>query len=175
MSETDDTLTVAVAGDAMVTQRLTRLEDDGFREIQRIIADADASMVNLEGPLCDYESFPIAGPLAHFRSPPWAVDELVSTGFDLFSVANNHVGDYGQPRMTATIEALEQRSLPFAGIGRNLATARADVSPDASRANRVGRCDDDVRLWLRSGLSTPRRPRTPRSRTSSVTTPILGH
>lgn len=125
MSEPDETLTIAAAGDAMVTQRLTRLEDDGFRELQCVVADADASVVNLEGPLHNDESYPIPGPLTHFRSPPWAVDELVSTGFDLFAVANNHVGDYGRSGITATIDALERRALPHAGIGRNLAAARA--------------------------------------------------
>ena len=121
----DETVTIAAAGDAMVTKRLTRNADEGVQELRRIVTDADASIVNLEAPLHDFESAPVAGPLAHFRSPAWAADELASMGFDLFAAANNHIGDYGQSGMTTTIDALERRDLPYAGIGRNRAAARA--------------------------------------------------
>lgn len=136
MSGADDVLTVAAAGDAMVTRRLTRIEEKGFRELRRVVTDADASVINLEGPLYEGEAAPTAGPLAHFRSPPRVADDLAWTGFDLFSAANNHIGDYGQSGMTETIDALERRDLPYAGIGRSRATARAPTSLE-TRAGRV--------------------------------------
>lgn len=121
----DETVTIAAAGDAMVTKRLTRNTDEGFQELRRIVTDADASIVNLEAPLHDFESAPVAGPLAHFWSPVWAADELASMGFNLFAAANNHIGDYGHSGMTTTIKALERRDIPYAGLGRTRAAARA--------------------------------------------------
>jgi len=136
MSETGDVLTVAAAGDAMVTRRLTRIEHEGFRELRRVVTDADASVVNLEGPLHEGEVAPTAGPLAHFRSPPWVIDELASTGFDLFSAANNHIGDYGRSGVSRTIDVPERRDLPYTGIGQNRAAARAPTYLE-TRAGRV--------------------------------------
>lgn len=126
MTNADDgTLTIAAAGDAMVTKRLSAIEDGRFRDLRRLIADADASVVNLEGPLHDFEPFPVARRLVHFRSPPWAADELAWMGFDLFSATNNHVGDYSQPGISRTVDELEDRGLAYAGIGENRARARA--------------------------------------------------
>ncbi|PGF13839.1 capsule biosynthesis protein CapA [Natrinema sp. CBA1119] len=136
MSGTGNTLTVAAAGDAMVTRRLTRIRHGRFRELRRVITDADASVINLEGPLYEDEDAPTAGPLAHFRSPPRVINELTSTGFDLFSAANNHIGDYGQSGVSRTIKILERRDLPYAGIGQNRAAARAPTYLE-TRAGRV--------------------------------------
>ena len=136
MSEIIPIVPVAAAGDAMVTRRLTRIEHEGFRELRRVVTDADASVVNLEGPLHEGEVAPTAGPLAHFRSPPWVIDELASTGFDLFSAANNHIGDYGRSGVSRTIDVLERRDLPYTGIGQNRAAARAPTYLE-TRAGRV--------------------------------------
>lgn len=122
---TEHRLDIAAVGDAMVTKRLSEIDDERFRELRELLVDADASIANLEGPLHDYEPYPVARKTTHFRSPEWAADELVWMGFDLLSATNNHIGDYAQPGMTATMAALEERELPYAGIGENRARARS--------------------------------------------------
>lgn len=129
-SATSRMLTIAAAGDAMVTRRLSAIEDERFRALRRILTDADASVVNLEGPLHDPGSYPVAGTRTHLWSPPWAADELAWTGFDLFSATNNHIGDYAQPGMTTTVEELDARGIAHAGIGENAAEARSPAYVD---------------------------------------------
>jgi len=58
------------------------------------IKDADISFGNLEGPISD------AGNdlknLYSFRFEPSAIKSLKNSGFDVLSVANNHIGDWGR-------------------------------------------------------------------------------
>ncbi|MFB6069466.1 MAG: CapA family protein [Halanaeroarchaeum sp.] len=128
---TPDQHDVAVAGDAMVTKRLSTIERDRFAGLRSVVTDADASIVNLEGPIHDYDVAPSQRRRTHFRSPAWALDELEWMGFDLFSAATNHVGDYGQGGMSNTMAELRDRTLPFAGIGRTLTRARSPAYYDA--------------------------------------------
>jgi len=131
-----DTVTLAAAGDALATRRLRTHENDRFIELVEHIRDADISMVNLETLLHDFEGCPGPGALP-MRSPPWVADELSWAGFQLFSVATNHANDFWHGGMEATMRELEERDLVYAGLGRNLAEARAPGFLDTS-AGRVG-------------------------------------
>ena len=135
---TDRQFTLAAAGDAIITRKLSTLSDDRLAELCDRIRDADASFVNLEVLLHDYEGYPAAeSGGTYMRAPPWAADELAQAGFDLFAAANNHTGDYSHGGMTATMEALEARDLPYAGLGRTLSEARAPAYAETA-GGRVG-------------------------------------
>lgn len=54
-----------------------------------------------------------------FRSSPLSVHAMVEAGFDLVSLANNHVLDYGVDGLNDTLDHLNEAGLPFAGAGRN--------------------------------------------------------
>jgi len=120
----DKRVTIAAAGDALATRRLRTHESDGFTELVEHVREADVSMVNLETLLHDFEGYPGPGALP-MRSAPWVADELSWAGFELFSAATNHANDYWHGGMEATMAALEERDLVYAGLGRNLAAARA--------------------------------------------------
>jgi poly-gamma-glutamate synthesis protein (capsule biosynthesis protein) len=118
--------TLAAAGDAIITRRLSAAEDPALDALVDRLRDADASFVNLEVLLHDYEGYPAANSGGtYMRAPPWAADELTWAGFDVFAAANNHVGDFSHGGMEATMRKLDARSIPYAGLGETLADARA--------------------------------------------------
>lgn len=50
-----------------------------------------------------------------FRQPEYFLDQLKETGFNMLSVANNHVGDFGATGRKNTIKALTERGFCYAG------------------------------------------------------------
>ena len=59
------------------------------------------------------------------RANPRTIDALVSGGFGVVSLGNNHAMDYGPTALAETISLLDQYGLAHAGAGANLAAARA--------------------------------------------------
>jgi hypothetical protein len=51
-----------------------------------------------------------------FRMPERYVSALVSSGFDILSVANNHFGDFGPPGRTRTKQILDSVGIYYAGL-----------------------------------------------------------
>ncbi|WP_227355727.1 CapA family protein [Haladaptatus salinisoli] len=137
-------LTLAAVGDALVTRKFSMYEDPQFRTLIDEIRGADVSFANLEVLLHDYEEgYPASqSGGTYMRAPPWIADELEWAGFDLFAAATNHVGDFSHGGMIATMEALEERNLAYAGLGRNLASARAPTFIDtpAGRVALIAAC-----------------------------------
>jgi poly-gamma-glutamate capsule biosynthesis protein CapA/YwtB (metallophosphatase superfamily) len=51
-----------------------------------------------------------------FRQPEYFVQQLKTAGFDFLSVANNHMGDFGQIGRDNTCKVLDQHGFCFAGL-----------------------------------------------------------
>jgi poly-gamma-glutamate synthesis protein (capsule biosynthesis protein) len=135
--------TLTGAGDAMIVTRMRTYDHPGFERLVERVRDADAALVNLEVLLHDFEGPPAAnGPGTYMRAPPWVADELRWMGFDAFSVATNHAIDYSHGGMAATMRALDDREIPYAGMGEHLAAARAPAYVDtpAGRVALVAAC-----------------------------------
>ncbi|MBL8785474.1 MAG: CapA family protein [Deltaproteobacteria bacterium] len=87
-----------------------------------LIAEADLAFANLEGAVLDVDE-PNARPKCQptvkgcfaFRMPPQTVDQLVAAGFDLISIANNHILDFGPAGQAATQRHLERAGLAYSG------------------------------------------------------------
>ncbi|MFW5948091.1 MAG: CapA family protein [Halolamina sp.] len=138
MTHDSSGFTLAAAGDAIITRRISTLEDDRLTAVLDRIRAADAGVVNLEVLLHDYDCYPGAqSGGTYMRAPTWAADELRDAGFDVFAAANNHTGDYSHGGMERTMAALESRSIPYAGLGRTLADARAPAYAETP-GGRVG-------------------------------------
>lgn len=130
--------TLAAAGDAILTLSLRNASDDETSALFDPVREADAGVVNLEVLLHDYDGPPAAtSGGTYMRAPPSVADDLTWAGFDLFAAATNHAGDYSTRGMLDTLEALERRDIPSAGLGRTLAEARAPAYTD-TEAGRVG-------------------------------------
>lgn len=128
-------LTVTAVGDISLSRRLTMGSDN---ELQGLVEEADASLANLESAIIADESTPAAyNNGLYLHSSPWALDELDAYGFNMFSAATNHTGDYLQDGMHQTMEELKARNLCYAGLGRDMPNARSPAYLDTP-SGRVG-------------------------------------
>ncbi|MBE9516517.1 MAG: CapA family protein [Proteobacteria bacterium] len=128
----DKPLTIVAVGDTMM-DGTARPEfkkfgyDYPFVHVGKFIERADIAIANLEGPLTKRGSIDVEKKYV-FRSPPDKVaSALAKTGFDVFSLANNHTLDYGVQGLTDTIDALNRHGLAYSGAGMDLASARKPV------------------------------------------------
>ena len=120
-------MTFIATGDAFVTQRIPAEGYEGFEALRDIIRAHDVGFSNLEMTFHNSEGTPAAvsgGTWA--MADPRCLDDMRSYGFNLFTTANNHTGDYGEGGVMATIRHLRERDMVFSGTGANL--------EDASRA-----------------------------------------
>ena len=88
--------------------------------VSAILQSADITFGNLEGVLSDEE-----GKVKNcknpeicyaFRSPSHYAKYLKESGFDVMSIANNHVGDFGEIGRKNTVTTLEKEEIQFAGL-----------------------------------------------------------
>ncbi|WP_436925640.1 CapA family protein [Halosimplex amylolyticum] len=81
------------------------------------IAEADVAVANLEAPVApaDADPIPKSGPV--LRSHPDAPALLRESGFDLATLANNHVTDYGPAGLERTVAGCEAAGLATVGVG----------------------------------------------------------
>ncbi len=129
------TFTMALAGDSIITRKLSPYQEPAFLKLIEIIRGADAAFTNLEMLFHDYE-FPAANQSGgtYMRAEPSLVKELVWAGFDLVSRANNHAGDYGVGAMRLTSKYVNEAGLIQAGVGDSLAEAREARFLDTAKA-----------------------------------------
>lgn len=76
--------------------------EPNFRYLRPHLAEADINIVNFETTLSGkpYSGYP------KFRTPDAFLDEMVDAGFQVFSVANNHIVDGGKRGMKRTLKKL---------------------------------------------------------------------
>lgn len=87
-------------------------------DVKALLADADATFVNLEGPLCDdgtSSKCKSRGTCYAFRSPTRYAKYLVEAGIDFGSTANNHSGDFGESCRRATEKTLDEAGITWSG------------------------------------------------------------
>jgi poly-gamma-glutamate synthesis protein (capsule biosynthesis protein) len=116
---------VALAGDCMLTRRLSIFEEPAFLALRDIFRNSDAGFVNFESVArrAD-EGNPSVTRGTYMTTPPELLPELSWFGVNMVSTANNHAYDYGEGGVLATIRHLQEAGITFAGSGHNLAEAR---------------------------------------------------
>jgi len=136
-SETRD-IRMMLAGDVMLSRRLTPFGEPAYLDLVERIRAADLSFANFESTVRErHEGHPVFQQGTPMTTPPTLLEDMKWMGFDILSLANNHASDYGVGGMLATIKHLRQSNIAFAGLGENLAEARAPVYLDTI-AGRVG-------------------------------------
>lgn len=133
------------AGDVMLARRyespdegepLVPADDaaEGARRVvsavQRVFAAADLRTLNLEtvvGDVPDEAGYP--GKAFLIRTRPEALAGLEDLGVDVVGLANNHIRDFGDEGVLATLAALDQAGIAHAG-------AAAGTADDAQAASR---------------------------------------
>jgi poly-gamma-glutamate capsule biosynthesis protein CapA/YwtB (metallophosphatase superfamily) len=90
-----------------------------LKPVMDALKKGDVIFGNLEGPVLDSGGIPKScndpATCYVFRQPEYFVDELKEAGFNMLSIANNHVGDLGEPGRLNTIAVLKKHDIRFAG------------------------------------------------------------
>lgn len=87
-----------------------------------LIRGSDYAICNFEGPVpSNGKPEPKIGP--HLQQKEGTLDSLKANGFDLLLLANNHIMDFGEEGLSATLECAESAELDTvgAGVDRNVA------------------------------------------------------
>ena len=121
-------VTVLITGDFCPVYRAGDLITRGaykeiFNELLPIITKADLAITNLECPLTDNNvSIKKTGP--SLKASPETARILSKAGFNIVTIANNHIMDYGVDGLKQTIEACRNNDLSYVGAGYNIDHAR---------------------------------------------------
>lgn len=119
---------ILVAGDFCPTERLKPIVESGnyhsiFCEVESVIKSADYSIVNYECPvvLGNYSPIEKCGP--NLSSSAKGIDAIKYAGFNIVTLANNHIMDFGDQGLTDTIKTCEKENVDTVGAGANLEEA----------------------------------------------------
>ena len=91
-----------------------------LKDVKSILQDADLTFGNCEGVFSDdishARSCGNSKNCYRFSMPEKFADCFVEAGFDLLSIANNHVGDLGEYGRKNTVKVLKSKGIKFAGL-----------------------------------------------------------
>lgn len=116
-------ITIFAVGDIMLdrgVEYMIKKEGEGdfkfpFLKIKEDLARADILFGNLEGPVSDKGTK--VGSIYSFRMDPRVIESLDYAGFDILSLANNHMLDYTRVALGDTMDRLEKKEIDYVGAG----------------------------------------------------------
>jgi poly-gamma-glutamate synthesis protein (capsule biosynthesis protein) len=127
----EEKITLVAVGDIMPAHRLEPfIEKYGptypYKDTLSILKEADIAFANLETPLST-KGVPVVNKEYTFRALPAAAEGLKEAGFDVLSLANNHILDYGKEALLETREVLDSKMIFHIGAGENIHQASQPV------------------------------------------------
>ncbi|MCX6083315.1 MAG: CapA family protein [Chloroflexi bacterium] len=119
---------IIIGGDTVPTKsNETYLMNDQenliFNKIKDVFSAADITIINLECPLTNSNK-PIIKIGPCLKAHPKTIDGLVNVGINVFSLANNHIMDFGNKGLQDTLSLIRGKNALSVGAGENLASAR---------------------------------------------------
>jgi poly-gamma-glutamate capsule biosynthesis protein CapA/YwtB (metallophosphatase superfamily) len=135
-------ISVAAVGDIMMGTDYPKNilpDDDGvgfFAAVTPVLTAADIAFGNLEGPLVDGgEPVKLCKPESTacyaFRTPTRYAAYLRNAGFDVMSLANNHMADFGEDGRDSTMRALDGVGIRHSGREGDVASWQVHGRPVA--------------------------------------------
>ena len=118
---------IFISGDFAPTERVAQLITSGeyakiYNDILPVIQDADISITNLELPLVE-NGTPIAKTGPNIKASPKSIEALTFAGFNMVTLANNHIMDYGSKGLFSTMQLCKDNGIDYIGVGKNLKEA----------------------------------------------------
>ncbi len=139
MRDESDAIDILVAGDLYPGGRAERIIIDWpntgvWQDVLKETGRHHLSIANLESPLTRRQS-PIIKSGPHLRADPLCAAGIRGAGFDVLTLANNHILDMGADGIADTIEACDRAGLLTVGAGKNFqdATRLLNVSINGIR------------------------------------------
>lgn len=118
-------LKINIFGDFVATGRLKEVLNAGNymsvvgEDILEKLYSSDYNVINLESPITR-KGKPIDKLGPNLKSPPEVLDFLEFGKFNIATLANNHIMDYGEGGLTHTFNYLKEKNIEFVGAGKDL-------------------------------------------------------
>lgn len=114
---------VLITGDFCPNLRLSSLNGntnvkDVLGHLTEPISNADLAITNLECPITSND-VPIVKTGPALKAEEHTLDFLINAGFNLVTLANNHIMDYGHKGLSDTFDSLNRRKIDYVGAGQN--------------------------------------------------------
>ncbi len=122
LPEKHDTVCLVAVGDIMlsryVAQKVKEHTNPGypFANISQFLQGGDITFGNLENPITPGRDIKV--PEMILRADPCMASALKGAGFDILSLANNHLPDFGPRGVLDTMQYLENAGINHAGAGK---------------------------------------------------------
>jgi len=118
--QAEEEFTIFAVGDIMLSRRVgeTMLKkgyDYPFAKMKDLISGADLAFGNLESPLSKGKPVPTGSFV--FRADPETAESLNRAGFDMVSLANNHMLNQGTDGLMKTFGYLSTQNIKYCGAG----------------------------------------------------------
>jgi len=153
-----------VVGDIMLdrgVEYMVKKEGKGdfkfpFLKIADDLKKADILFGNLESIISDKGAK--VGSIYSFRAEPEAIEGLIYAGFDIVSVANNHIFDYGREAMEDNFKKLKEAGIGYVGGGFDEKEVRSGVMRELKKTKItfLAYTDKGIKYWQatdsRSGI-----------------------
>jgi len=130
--ETPNYVSLVFGGDIMLDRGVESSAMKNFKGDFSVLFDnlsifqkADIAFANLEGPASDRGAD--LHNLYSFRMNPSVIPALKGAGFNVLSVANNHMADWGRVAYTDTLFRLKENEIAYTGGGINKTEAEDPV------------------------------------------------
>jgi poly-gamma-glutamate capsule biosynthesis protein CapA/YwtB (metallophosphatase superfamily) len=128
--ETRGIETIVAVGDIMLSGSAKQiLRKKGYdysfsdRTLSMLVMDADLAIANLECPVIK-KGTAYKGKEFVFSADPASIRAIKKAGFDMLSLANNHIMDYGEEGLSSTADCCLKSNITCSGAGSDIASAR---------------------------------------------------
>lgn len=123
----EETLQILITGDFYGGNRIEDLllrkdYKQIFNDFLPIIRKVDIAITNLEAPLLN-NGQPIEKTGPAIKVIPETIDAIKYAGFNLLTLANNHIMDYGAEGLQSTLKLCKEKDIATVGAGKNFENA----------------------------------------------------
>ena len=119
------TTILRAVGDILMGLEPPVWEDSRFAALTDLMGSADLAFGNMEAPMTD-SGLPLSK-LDLARADTVRADDLKRIGFNVVSLANNHITDYGRKGLESTVETLNRVGIAHCGAGLEASQAFSPV------------------------------------------------
>ena len=119
---------IFISGDFAPINRVSDIINQGkhgslYNDILPLIKEADISITNLECPLIE-DGTPIKKTGPNLKANTNSIEAIKFAGFNLVTLANNHMMDYGVDGLKSTINICNENNIGYIGAGYNINEAQ---------------------------------------------------